>query len=586
MGCGFKGPGAAGKCTAFAGVLSNREIRAMIEEHGYANSIEHKILKLIMSRYKPYLNETAMVKYFTYGGDSWVGYDDEETIAMKTAFANSRCLGGTMIWSIDFDAETGGGGPANIYKSPENATIIPMAHTTVPPGSTYTLDTTAATDVVGLPNDGNQNTPKGPGAEKCGSCGFFRLISSTCCGVGGSLGNPIVIPANTPVPMDIILPAGFVPNQDFSDRNGQNHPGGTRLPSDTILPIGAIFPIPFIIPAGQPLRNEDEDQGNNGSLIYIDPKIWNEENPEIQCYWPCTFVLPPWTKTSQIIDYPRVTISEDDWITTITYPPYTTTEIWVSKITVKSVRSSETRKTTTVETEKSTTWPPITFPGKDGGSKTTRPNPPPPPPTIKIKFPELTIINGGPPKPTVKPFPTPCISNCPAPPPVNEDQEEYPDKEIEEEENPDTESFCLPGGGGGDPNNPGNNPGKPSGGGSPSPSSSPTPTPVPPKKPDFSTDKIDCYNSGQTANRDKLIDATNRFCDEKGKKSWSESIYIVETFLWDWDESEGAGIAAELGLEVKEGCEWVGDSVSISPCRSSPSIADRSPRRREHASPR
>lgn len=92
--CGFTGPGAAGECTAFEGVLSNREIRSMIEEGGY----------------KPYLNKTAMVKYMTYGGDNWVGFDDSETIAMKEDFANSMCLGGTMIWSIDFDASAGAGG--------------------------------------------------------------------------------------------------------------------------------------------------------------------------------------------------------------------------------------------------------------------------------------------------------------------------------------------------------------------------------------------------------------------------------------------------------------------------------------------
>ncbi|KAK7962894.1 glycoside hydrolase superfamily [Apiospora aurea] len=90
--CEFKGPGAAGECSAFKGVLSNREIRSMIEMNGY----------------QPYLNETAMVKYMSYGGNSWVGFDDADTLAMKENFASSRCLGGTMIWSIDFDAETGG----------------------------------------------------------------------------------------------------------------------------------------------------------------------------------------------------------------------------------------------------------------------------------------------------------------------------------------------------------------------------------------------------------------------------------------------------------------------------------------------
>lgn len=33
-----------------------------------------------------------MVKYFKYKGDSWVGYDDAETYAMKEAFANDKCL--------------------------------------------------------------------------------------------------------------------------------------------------------------------------------------------------------------------------------------------------------------------------------------------------------------------------------------------------------------------------------------------------------------------------------------------------------------------------------------------------------------
>ncbi|KAH7401176.1 glycoside hydrolase superfamily, partial [Pyrenochaeta sp. MPI-SDFR-AT-0127] len=88
--CKFSGPGAAGECTAFEGVLSNREIRALV--NGGA---------------QPYLNKTAMLKYMNYAGDSWVGFDDSETIAMKEDFANSMCLGGTMIWSIDFDASVG-----------------------------------------------------------------------------------------------------------------------------------------------------------------------------------------------------------------------------------------------------------------------------------------------------------------------------------------------------------------------------------------------------------------------------------------------------------------------------------------------
>jgi hypothetical protein len=84
MGCRFVGgaAGAPGKCTQSAGVLSNREIRQILKDD---NSI------------KPYFNITAMVKYFKYAGDSWVGYDDAETFAMKEGYANDRCLVCTVL---------------------------------------------------------------------------------------------------------------------------------------------------------------------------------------------------------------------------------------------------------------------------------------------------------------------------------------------------------------------------------------------------------------------------------------------------------------------------------------------------------
>jgi chitinase len=46
------------------------------------------------------LDPDAMMKYLVWS-DQWVGYDDLETIAMKTAWASTHCFGGTMIWSID-----------------------------------------------------------------------------------------------------------------------------------------------------------------------------------------------------------------------------------------------------------------------------------------------------------------------------------------------------------------------------------------------------------------------------------------------------------------------------------------------------
>lgn len=40
---------------------------------------------------------------YAYRERQWVGYDDMESIAIKTRFANSMNLGGAMIWSIETD---------------------------------------------------------------------------------------------------------------------------------------------------------------------------------------------------------------------------------------------------------------------------------------------------------------------------------------------------------------------------------------------------------------------------------------------------------------------------------------------------
>jgi hypothetical protein len=88
--------------------MSRREIRKLIDDQ----------------KITPILNETAMVKYFTYSGDSWIGYDDADTFAMRQAFANDRCLGGIMVWSIDFDAETGGRGVDDSPSTSGNENLV------------------------------------------------------------------------------------------------------------------------------------------------------------------------------------------------------------------------------------------------------------------------------------------------------------------------------------------------------------------------------------------------------------------------------------------------------------------------------
>ncbi|KAH6957703.1 hypothetical protein BKA56DRAFT_562252 [Ilyonectria sp. MPI-CAGE-AT-0026] len=87
-GCLFKAPGDEGKCSREKGILLNSEIDAVIKERSL----------------KPELYKEAAVKVARWKSQ-WVSFDDEETLKMKTEFAQSRCLGGIMVWAISHDTK-------------------------------------------------------------------------------------------------------------------------------------------------------------------------------------------------------------------------------------------------------------------------------------------------------------------------------------------------------------------------------------------------------------------------------------------------------------------------------------------------
>ncbi|KAJ5538234.1 hypothetical protein N7494_007713 [Penicillium frequentans] len=89
-GCPFSGGGIPGECTDTAGILSDAEIQNVISENNLT----------------PILEETAAVKYIVWDDNQWVSYDDAETLDLKRTFANSKCLGGRFVWSVDLDNAT------------------------------------------------------------------------------------------------------------------------------------------------------------------------------------------------------------------------------------------------------------------------------------------------------------------------------------------------------------------------------------------------------------------------------------------------------------------------------------------------
>jgi len=83
--CQFTGGAKAGKCSKAEGILNIKEILDLVNE----------------KKLTPVHDKKAGVKWITWDSNQWVSYDDEETLVQKGEFANSRCLGGLMIWAID-----------------------------------------------------------------------------------------------------------------------------------------------------------------------------------------------------------------------------------------------------------------------------------------------------------------------------------------------------------------------------------------------------------------------------------------------------------------------------------------------------
>ena len=86
-GCPFESGAAPGPCSQNSGTLMFSEIESIING----------------SSLSPIFDSVDAVKYIVWNDNQWVSYDDAETFQMKLNYANSICLGGTMIWSVDQD---------------------------------------------------------------------------------------------------------------------------------------------------------------------------------------------------------------------------------------------------------------------------------------------------------------------------------------------------------------------------------------------------------------------------------------------------------------------------------------------------
>ncbi|OBT40386.1 hypothetical protein VE00_10085 [Pseudogymnoascus sp. WSF 3629] len=424
--CTFTGPlsGAAkGRCTGTAGYISNSEIKEIINRGVNIQKI---------------WNVDELTDILVYDSTEWVAYMSAATRETRTAKYKSLNMGGTVDWAIDlgFDIVDPGNpdgttpassalGPGTTsirYLSPTSATVVPFSATAVQATATFTLSGPVVSEIWDLPNTGNQNQPKGPGDDKCDKCDLARLITSTCCGVGGSISNPIVIPAGVALPRQLNLPAGFVPNQAITDVNGGVHAAGQPLSEEIVIPGWTVFPFGLAIPKGLTLGStttagqiEDQDQYNQ--TMYLAATFWDK--PTATCSYPCTLVFPPIITTTTWTVGPIITTVSGS-STTIILPPFTTKKIRIS---------------TTVVTSASGSSP----------TKTFSPLPAPKPLCLKITVPFLGTLTFGLCPPSLSPFPpsVPEVKIIPVPPggapgPINSQNKPSPDqKDSENEENDD-----------------------------------------------------------------------------------------------------------------------------------------------------
>ncbi|KAL8785611.1 MAG: hypothetical protein Q9213_003265 [Squamulea squamosa] len=165
-GCKVSGPSKPGPCMGQAGILSNIEISDIAQQR----------------HLKAQLVPNSMSKEISWE-DQWIGFDDPETLAMKTHWAAENCLGGTVLWSLDMNSGEGSGsrpGPVPVIplipaapgkstslapiQTPAAALIVPGVATvpspTIFPGAMVTEGATAVLGLEAIANLVQSKAPK------------------------------------------------------------------------------------------------------------------------------------------------------------------------------------------------------------------------------------------------------------------------------------------------------------------------------------------------------------------------------------------------------------------------------------------
>ncbi|TPX15620.1 uncharacterized protein E0L32_004318 [Thyridium curvatum] len=120
------------------------------------------------------------------------------------------------------------------------------------------------------------------------------------------------------------------------------------------------------------------DVSSNGTnnfmdYVWVDPAIWDMEQPQFTCSPPCNVKLPPWKGATSTVNYPLITVSQGTWTSTITQAPLTITEWVFDVVTLKQGGGNNKRDAAAFWPIPATTpyWPAVVYIGGVDGRRTT-----------------------------------------------------------------------------------------------------------------------------------------------------------------------------------------------------------------------
>ena len=310
------------------------------------------------------------------------------------------------------------------------------------------------------------------------------------------------------------------------------------------------------------------DVGSDGNTnfneaIWINPAIWEMDQPKFTCSPPCNIQLPPWKGATSTVNYPLITVSQGTWTSTITQAPLTVTEWVFQPVTITQGGAAKNKRAdaaVTIWPVPATTpvWPAVVYTGNDGRATTTSPTDAFPKPPASIDPNAPAPPSGSWPKQPVRAYfgypENPLVDECSfldfnnpwcytQPWFGNMTRPGVPDSgDYFNENSAELRTTCPP-----------DSSTTTSTTVQPKPTQTvkePVPEPSPYEQGDARTNTLKCYNGGEDTERVRMVDAMNRFCDLVEHSDLGPGFFRSEK--WDYPYNRGVGfVSIHVALEIK-----------------------------------